>query len=163
MPALVAGMVYLEVRSVQFAASRKKGTWMGGTIPLGHDVKDRKLVVNEEEADRVRLIFRQYLALGCVAKLQAELDARGIRTKQACGDLRPGIGGARSVAVPSIISAATGSADTAEIAGQFELILSARDADAKRKLIGTTLPARAVVTVGGIDVKFEVDGDIELA
>jgi len=57
----------------------------------------------------------------------------------------------------------TGCADTAEIAGQFELILSASDAHAKRKLTGTTLPVRAVVTVGGIDVKFEVDGDIELA
>ena len=55
---------------------------MGGTIPLGYDVRDRKLVVNEEEADRVRLIFRQYLALGCVAKLRAELDRRGIRSKQ---------------------------------------------------------------------------------
>jgi site-specific DNA recombinase len=66
----------------KFAASRKKGMWMGGTVPLGYDVKDRKLVANEEEADRVRLIFRQYLALGCVAKLRAELDVRGIRSKQ---------------------------------------------------------------------------------
>src|SRR6266480_1564480 len=66
----------------KFAASRRKGMWMGGTIPLGYDVKDRKLVVNEDEADRVRLIFRQYLAVGCVAKLRAELDERGIRSKQ---------------------------------------------------------------------------------
>jgi site-specific DNA recombinase len=66
----------------KFAASRRKGMWMGGTIPLGYDVKDRKLVVNEEEAERVRLIFRQYLALGCVAKLRAELDRRGIRSRQ---------------------------------------------------------------------------------
>lgn len=55
---------------------------MGGTIPLGYDVKDRKLVINQEEADRVRLIFRQYLALGCVAKLRADLDQRGVRSKQ---------------------------------------------------------------------------------
>jgi site-specific DNA recombinase len=66
----------------KFAASRRKGMWMGGTIPLGYDVKDRKLVVNEEEADRVRLVFRQYLALGCVAKLRAELEQRGVRSKQ---------------------------------------------------------------------------------
>ena len=66
----------------KFAASRRKGMWMGGTIPLGYDVKDRKLVVNDAEADRVRLIFRQYLAVGCVAKLRAELDERGIRSKQ---------------------------------------------------------------------------------
>src|SRR6516162_9101002 len=58
----------------KFAASRRKGMWMGGTIPLGYDVRDRKLVINEEEADRVRLIFRQYLAVGCVSKLREELD-----------------------------------------------------------------------------------------
>jgi len=66
----------------KFAASRRKGMWMGGTIPLGDDVKDRKLVVNDDEAERVRLIFRQYLALGCVAKLRADLDQRGVRSKQ---------------------------------------------------------------------------------
>ena len=66
----------------KFAASRRKGMWMGGTIPLGYDVKDRKLVINEDEAERVRLIFRQYLALGCVSKLRADLDRRGIRSKQ---------------------------------------------------------------------------------
>jgi site-specific DNA recombinase len=66
----------------KFAASRRKGMWMGGTIPLGYDVKDRKLVVNDDEAARVRLIFRQYLTLGCVAKLRADLDQRGVRSKQ---------------------------------------------------------------------------------
>ena len=60
----------------KFAASRRKGMWMGGTIPLGYDVKDRKLVINEEEAERVRLIFRQYLAAGNVAKLGADLERR---------------------------------------------------------------------------------------
>jgi site-specific DNA recombinase len=66
----------------KFAASRRKGIWMGGTIPLGYDVKDRKLVVNEEEADRVRLIFRQYLAAGCLAKLRTDLKRRGVLSKQ---------------------------------------------------------------------------------
>jgi Recombinase len=51
------------------------------TIPLGYDIKDRKLVVNDEEAERVRLIFRQYLVLGCVSKLRADLDRWGIRSK----------------------------------------------------------------------------------
>jgi hypothetical protein len=41
----------------KFAASRGKGMWMGGTIPLGYDVEDRKLVTNADEADRVRVIF----------------------------------------------------------------------------------------------------------
>src|ERR1700752_2475152 len=66
----------------KFAASRRKGMWMGGTIPLGYDVKHRKLVINEEEAERVRLIFRQYLAAGSVAQPGAELERRGVRSKQ---------------------------------------------------------------------------------
>ena len=45
-------------------ASRQKGMWMGGTVPLGYEVKDRALVVNETEAKKVRLIFRRYLELG---------------------------------------------------------------------------------------------------
>src|SRR5437660_11840897 len=65
----------------KFAASRRKGMWMGGTIPLGYDVKDRKLIVNEAEAETVRLIFRRYLAVGCVSKLQIDLDRQGIRSK----------------------------------------------------------------------------------
>jgi site-specific DNA recombinase len=66
----------------QFAASRRKGMWMGGTIPLGYDVKDRKLIINAAEAETVRLIFDRYLALGCVSKLKVDLDQKGIRSKQ---------------------------------------------------------------------------------
>src|SRR3981081_1623086 len=66
----------------KFAASRRKGMWMGGTIPLGYDVSDRKLVINPEEAERVRVIFQQYLTLGCVSKLHEDLEQRGIRSKQ---------------------------------------------------------------------------------
>jgi site-specific DNA recombinase len=66
----------------KFAASRRKGMWMGGTVPLGYDVSDRKLVINAEEAARVRVIFERYLALGCVSKLQQDLEQRGIRSKQ---------------------------------------------------------------------------------
>jgi site-specific DNA recombinase len=66
----------------KFAASRRKGMWMGGTIPLGYDVKDRKLIVNEAEAETVRLIFRRYLAVGCVSKLQVDLDRKGIHSKE---------------------------------------------------------------------------------
>jgi len=49
----------------KFAASRRKGMWMGGNVPLGYDLKHRKLVVNEAEAKTVRLIFERYLELGC--------------------------------------------------------------------------------------------------
>src|SRR5438876_2960654 len=45
----------------KIAASKRKGMWMGGRVPLGYDVKERKLVVNSEEAHRVRTIYRRYL------------------------------------------------------------------------------------------------------
>jgi site-specific DNA recombinase len=66
----------------KFAASRRKGIWMGGTVPLGYGVSGRKLVINAEEAERVRFIFERYRALGCVSKLQEDLEQRGIRSKQ---------------------------------------------------------------------------------
>ena len=55
---------------------------MGGTVPLGYEVTARKLVINAEEAERVRVIFERYLALGCVSKLREDLEQRGIRSKQ---------------------------------------------------------------------------------
>jgi site-specific DNA recombinase len=66
----------------KFAASRRKGMWMGGTIPLGYDVRDRKLIVNASEAKTVQLIFQRYLALGCVSRLRADLDRKGICSKR---------------------------------------------------------------------------------
>ena len=66
----------------KIAASKKKGMWMGGLPSLGYDVKDRKLVVNEEEARTVVHIFRRYVELRSVRALQAELDAAGIRSKR---------------------------------------------------------------------------------
>ena len=65
----------------KIAASRKRGMWMGGRPPLGYDVKDQKLVVNEAEAETVRHIFRRYLDLRSVKLLQAELERSGIRSK----------------------------------------------------------------------------------
>jgi hypothetical protein len=65
--------------------------WMGGNVPLGYDVKDRKLIINEAEAATVRLIFRRYAELGSVALLKAELDRLGIVSKR-----REGAGGALS-------------------------------------------------------------------
>jgi site-specific DNA recombinase len=65
----------------KFAASRAKGMWMGGSPPLGYDVRDRKLVVNPAEAELVRLIFRRFLDLGSALLLIRELNAQGYRTK----------------------------------------------------------------------------------
>jgi site-specific DNA recombinase len=57
----------------KIAASKKKGMWMGGPVPLGYDVLDRKLVVNTAEAETVRHIMQRYLDLGSVRALIAEL------------------------------------------------------------------------------------------
>ena len=64
------------------AASRRKGKWTGGTVPLGYDAKDKKLVVNKTEADIVRYIFRRYLELQSFAKLVEDLDRKKIVTKR---------------------------------------------------------------------------------
>src|SRR3984893_15995388 len=59
----------------KIAASKAKGMWMGGNVPLGYDVRERKLVVGEAEASTVRMIFQRYAELGSVALLKAELEA----------------------------------------------------------------------------------------
>jgi hypothetical protein len=65
----------------KIAASKRKGLWVGGIAPLGYATKDRKIVVVEEEAERVRTIFRRYLELGSLNLLMADLRGRGIVTK----------------------------------------------------------------------------------
>ncbi|MBB5714125.1 recombinase family protein [Sphingomonas aerophila] len=65
----------------KIAASKAKGMWMGGAVPLGYDVVDRQLVVNEPEAAQVRQLFTRYLALKSVDDLVAEADQRQIRSK----------------------------------------------------------------------------------
>src|SRR5437868_5787097 len=66
----------------KIAGSRRKGKWTGGSVPLGYDAKDKKLVINKAEAETVRTIFRRYLELGSFSRLVADLDARGIVTKR---------------------------------------------------------------------------------
>jgi site-specific DNA recombinase len=66
----------------KIAASRRKGKWTGGTVPLGYDARDKKLVVNKTEAETVRTIFRLYLELKSFGRLVTELDRRGIVTKR---------------------------------------------------------------------------------
>jgi site-specific DNA recombinase len=65
----------------KIAASKKKGMWMGGRLPLGYDAVDRQLVVNQVEAETVRHIYQRYLALGCVRRLKGELDRDGYVSK----------------------------------------------------------------------------------
>ena len=65
----------------KIAASKRKGMWMGGPVPLGYDVVDRKLIVNEAEAVQVRHIMNRYLEAGSVRSIVNELASGGFRTK----------------------------------------------------------------------------------
>ena len=65
----------------KIAASKKKGIWMGGFIPLGYDLKNRKLLINAKETQTVQYIYRRYLELGCVRLLKEDLDRKGIYSK----------------------------------------------------------------------------------
>jgi DNA invertase Pin-like site-specific DNA recombinase len=66
----------------KFAASRRKGMWMGGHAPLGYVVRDRKLVVSDTEAALVRHVFERFLQVGSATMLVQELNAAGYRTKR---------------------------------------------------------------------------------
>ncbi len=77
----------------KIAASRKRGLWTGGPIPLGYDVIDKKLIVNEAEAMTVRNVFRTYLEVGCVRELMREADRRGYITKRRTFKNANGSGG----------------------------------------------------------------------
>jgi DNA invertase Pin-like site-specific DNA recombinase len=83
----------------KIAASKRKGLWVGGPVPLGYRCIDKKLVVVPEEAEVVRTIFARYLELGSMGALLTELDRQGIRTKvngrrDGCssGGIRFGVG-----------------------------------------------------------------------
>src|SRR5258708_15304126 len=65
----------------KFAASRKRGMWMGGWAPLGYEVKDRKLLVNEADAKLVRSIFQRFLKIGSATTLARQFIAENVRNK----------------------------------------------------------------------------------
>ena len=112
----------------KIAASKRKGLWVGGPVPLGYASINKKLVVVPEEAEKVRLIFRRYLKLGSIGALIQDLDHRGVRTKrqvggngQTRGGIRFGLGPLAHllrnrfyigdvVSFPKIISARSGDA-----------------------------------------------------
>lgn len=81
----------------KIAASKARGMWMGGAIPIGYDKAgdgSRTLVINEDEAGTVRQIYLRYLALGSVHELERELREQDLRTKetvQASGKVRGGV------------------------------------------------------------------------
>jgi site-specific DNA recombinase len=66
----------------KIAASKQKGMWMGGGVPLVYDLSDSRLVVNAAEAETLRLIFQRYLELKTLRRVRDELDRRSIVSKQ---------------------------------------------------------------------------------
>ena len=64
------------------AASRKRGIWMGGFVPLGYEVRDRKLIINEAEAATVRMIFERFVTVGSATTLARALIAEGVRNRR---------------------------------------------------------------------------------
>jgi len=94
----------------KIAASKRKGIWVGGPLPLGYALKDGELVVVADEAERVRLIFRRYLEVSGINELARDLKAKNIctkaRTLRTTGNTRGGIPFGRG---PLPISSATGS------------------------------------------------------
>ena len=66
----------------KIAASRRRGLWMGGNVPWGYEVRDRKVVVNEAEAAVVRSIFERFVATGSATVLARELRREGVRSNR---------------------------------------------------------------------------------
>jgi len=66
----------------KIAASKRKGMWMGGVVPMGYDLEDRHLGVNPGEAKRVKEIYEAYLVEGCVSNLQIYLERKGIEARR---------------------------------------------------------------------------------
>lgn len=79
----------------KIAASKRKGMWMGGRVPLGYQLNEHRLIINKEEAEQVGEIFRLYLEYGCVRKLKINLDNRGKVSK-----IRTSLSGQKSGGTP---------------------------------------------------------------
>jgi len=78
----------------KIAASKRKGLWVGGPLPLGYELKEGKLLIVDQEAERVRSIFRRYLEVSGINELARDLKARRIHTKArtfSTGKTRGGI------------------------------------------------------------------------
>jgi DNA invertase Pin-like site-specific DNA recombinase len=78
----------------KIAASKRKGLWVGGMVPLGYGLNDGKLSIHQDEAKTVRLIFERYLELGSVNRLVADLRAKGLTSKVrklSSGAIRGGV------------------------------------------------------------------------
>lgn len=79
----------------KIAASKRKGMWMGGNPPVGYEIKDRKLVVNENEAKDALYLFERYKDIGCVSGLKKELDSNHVLSRKRITAKGNSVGGGR--------------------------------------------------------------------
>jgi len=68
----------------KISASKKKGLWMGGNVPLGYDPDGRTLVINEPEAETVRTLFDLYETQNSIVEVKAEADRLRLKGKRKC-------------------------------------------------------------------------------
>src|SRR5918997_5492426 len=74
----------------KISASKRKGLWVGGPVPMGYVIRQKKPVIDEATAEQVRWMFQRYLELGCLSALQREMQERGIRSvRRRRADGRP--------------------------------------------------------------------------
>ena len=118
----------------KIAASKRKGLWVGGIVPLGYATNDRKIVVVEEQAERVRTIFRRYLALGSLNLLMADLREQGIVTKVRSLKSGRTVGGIPFTRGPLATSCAIGS-------------MSARSSSRARSSPASSPPSSIVISL----------------
>jgi hypothetical protein len=82
----------------KIAASKKKGIWMGGVVPLGYRVEARALHIVEDHAELVRGLFKRYLEVGSVPRLKERLDASALTAR---GDRRAAVSSAEGISTRS--------------------------------------------------------------
>lgn len=89
----------------KFEASKRKGMWMGGPVPIGYNVQDRKLIIDPDEARKVKSIFKLFVELGTISQLAAKLRDLGITSRQkmlSTGVIRGGVFMGRGALKPII-------------------------------------------------------------
>lgn len=130
----------------KIAASRKKGMWTGGPVPLGYNLKDRRLVVNKDEAALVRLIFERHQKLETLTALEVDLLDRGFRTKprpckdgRVLGDVPFRSGGLRHLLSNPIYLGRVRQGDKT-YPGQHEAIIDQQTWEASQRLLEKAKP-----------------------
>ena len=133
----------------KFAASRKRGIWMGGHPPLGYDVRDRRLVINDTEAELIRHIFSRYIQIGSTTTLTQELAEAGHRSKSwvtTSGKTRGGKlfnKGTLLKLLNNRVYIGEAVHKGASYPGEHEAIISRDDWDKVHSVLATNAPRRA--------------------